>query len=130
MESQSSRNHELVVHILNQLREACNFIMLWNANINAEDDYLSSPDGMQKMAASCMMLESIGEGVKKIDKLIPGFLIENEPDILWKQIKGMRDRIAHGYFELDSSIIYDASVNEIPLLNDAFSRLLQKAYGN
>lgn len=43
-------------------------IIQWNKDIHTVDDYLSSSDGMQKMAANCMLLESLGEGVKKIDR--------------------------------------------------------------
>ncbi|MDE5607540.1 MAG: DUF86 domain-containing protein [Muribaculaceae bacterium] len=71
---------------------------------------------MQKMAASCMLIESIGEGVKKIDRLIPGFLYERFPDTQWKEIMGLRDHIAHGYFNLDADIIFDVVKNNIPLL--------------
>lgn len=41
----------------------------------------------------------------------------------WKEIKGLRDHIAHGYFNLDASIILDVTVNEIPRLKDAFESL-------
>lgn len=75
------------------------------------------------MAASCMLIESIGEGVKKLEKLMPGFLQENAPDVPWKNIKGLRDHIAHGYFNLDADIIFDVAVNEIPALKIIFEQL-------
>ncbi len=34
-----------------------------------------SSDGMQKLAASCMLIEAIGEGVKQIDKITKGELL-------------------------------------------------------
>lgn len=123
MESQSSHKPEIVCHILSQLIEACDMITTWNKSVNSSDDYLVSPSGMQIMAASCMLIESIGDGVKKIDRLLPDFLTDNEPDIPWKSIKGMRDHIAHGYFNLDADIIYDVAANEIPRLRCAFEHL-------
>ncbi len=122
MESQSLRNQELVLHILSQLVQACNLIITWNEGVASEDDYVTSPSGMEKMAATCMLLESIGESAKKIDRLMPDFLINNEPDIPWKQIKGLRDHIAHGYFELDATSIFDTT-KEIPELKEALIRL-------
>lgn len=77
---------------------------------------------MGKMAATCMLLESIGESAKKIDRLMPDFLIKNEPDIPWKQIKGLRDHIAHGYFELDATTIFETA-KEVPELKEALMRL-------
>ncbi|MCM1139325.1 MAG: DUF86 domain-containing protein [Muribaculum sp.] len=122
MESQSLHNQELVLHILGQLVQACDLIITWNEGIASEDDYLCSPTGMEKMAATCMLLESIGESAKKIDRLIPGFLTENEPAIPWKQIKGLRDHIAHGYFELDAVTIFETT-KEIQELKEALIRL-------
>lgn len=115
MESQSSHNQELVRHILGQLIQACDLITTWNEGVLSEDGYLCSPAGMEKMAATCMLLESIGESAKKIDRLMPGFLTENEPTIPWRQIKGLRDHIAHGYFELDAATIFETT-KEIPVL--------------
>jgi hypothetical protein len=51
-------------------------IIEWNKEVTTEEDYLTSSEGMQKMAASCMLIESIGEGVKKIDKIVPNLLSE------------------------------------------------------
>lgn len=68
------------------------------------------------MAASCMLIESIGEGIKKIDRLAPGFLETESPDTPWREIKGLRDHVAHGYFDLDADIIFNVVKEEIPLL--------------
>ncbi len=76
------------------------------------------------MAATCMLLEAIGEGVKKIDKLRPG-LLDSEPEIPWREIKGLRDHIAHGYFNLDAEIIFDVAVEELPPLKAALERLFK-----
>lgn len=78
---------------------------------------------MQITAASCMLIESIGEGVKKIDRHLPGFLQTNAPEVPWKDIKGLRDYIAHGYFNLDADIIFDVAVNEISELNKSIQQL-------
>lgn len=103
--------------------EACGLISLWNESVATSDDYLTSPDGMQKMAASCMLIESIGEGVKKIDRLAQGFLYDNYPNTQWKEIMGLRDHIAHGYFNLDADIIFDVVKTEIPTLQKTLKEL-------
>ena len=123
MESQYSHNAPLIGHILSQMIEACGLISLWNEEIHSSDDYLTSPNEMQKMAASCMLIESIGEGVKKIDRLTQGLLYDKFPNTPWKLIMGLRDHIAHGYFNLDSDIIFDVVKNEIPHLQSTLSDL-------
>ena len=122
MESQSSKTN-LISHILGQMIESCNLIMAWNVSIRDANDYPTSPMGMEKMAASCMLIETIGEGVKKIDKIAPGFLVEKSPETQWKQIMGLRDHIAHGYFNLDADIIFDVVKNEIPPLKDILKKI-------
>ena len=70
-----------------------------------------------------MLMEAIGEGVKKINKIVPGLLSEKSPETQWKQIMGLRDHIAHGYFNLDAEIIFDVVKNEIPVLKDTLNRI-------
>lgn len=123
MESSSSHSELIAGQILSQMIEACNMLSTWNDSVNSVDDYLLSSEGMQKLAANCMLIESIGEGIKKIESLLPGFLNANEPDIPWASIKGMRNHIAHGYFDIDADIVYDVVINEIPHLLASFIRL-------
>ena len=70
-----------------------------------------------------MLIESIGEGVKKIDRLVPGVLYIEFPNTQWKEIMGLRDHIAHGYFNLDAEIIYDVVKTEIPSLQNTLKKL-------
>lgn len=97
----------------------------WIAPIPDSDQLVDNSEGLKTLAAISMHIESIGEGVKKIDRLLPGFLNENAPQINWKGVKGMRDVIAHGYFNVDADIVYDVAVNEIPVLSKTFKDLLE-----
>jgi uncharacterized protein with HEPN domain len=124
MESESSHNKQIVKNLLAQINSSLKLISEWNVNIKAPEEYLVSPEGMRTLAATCMLLESIGEAVKKVDKLLPDYLQNVAPDIPWKQIKGMRDHIAHGYFDIDADVIYDAVVNDVDSLKTAIDALL------
>lgn len=126
MELKYSHNRAVAHHTLMQMSQACGTIMQWNRKITSVQDYLSSPEGMEKMAASCMLIQSIGEGVKKIDRLLPDFFNDNAPDIPWRSIKGLRDHIAHGYFNIDADIVFDVAINEIPRLKGVFDILRAK----
>ena len=48
-------------------------------------------------------LEIIGEAAKQIPEQIK----ERHPEIPWKQITGMRNRLIHGYFVVDYGIVWD-----------------------
>lgn len=124
MESQFFENITKIKEVLKRLLESCDFIIEWNQNINSVEDYVTSSAGVQTMAASCMLIENIGEGIKNIDKINSEFLETNAPDIPWRDYVGIRNRIAHGYHELDAEIIFDVSKNEIPELKETLRKLL------
>ena len=57
-------------------------------------------------------LEIIGEAVKQLP---PNFRTDY-PEIEWRKIAGMRDKLIHNYFGVDYDIVWDAVINEIPHL--------------
>lgn len=48
------------------------------------------------------LLEVIGEAAKGISEQFP----TTHPEIAWKQIAGTRDRLIHGYFDIDYDIVW------------------------
>lgn len=90
----------------------------WNKNVKSTESYYGSQTGMQLLAANCMLITAIGEGVNRINRILPNFLLSNFPEIPWYAIIGMRNHIAHGYFELDADVVFEAVTKDIPpLLN-------------
>ena len=72
-----------------------------------------------------MLLEAIGEGIKKIDKRTEsGLLRVICPEIPWKSIMGMRDHIAHGYFNIDADFVYDVVHRDLKPLRVAVGNLI------
>lgn len=96
----------------------------WNQHVDSVEDYYGSQSGMQLLAANCTLITAIGEGVNRINKILPEFLLLYFPEISWRAIIGMRNHIAHGYFELDADIIFEAVKTDIPQLLDAVHRAI------
>lgn len=119
MESQSFPQIEIVKDLLDQILNAIDTLQEWNNNIDKADYYLESPEGMKTLAANCMLLEAIGEGVKKIDRKTSQKLLLLRDEIPWKQVMGIRDHIAHGYFDINADLIFDVIKNDIEPLRDA-----------
>lgn len=112
-----SDSQYIVLSIFRQIESAIMLIQEWNASIKEVDDYLRDPSGVQVLSATCMQLQAIGEGVKHIDKYTNGELLYRRPEIPWKQVMGLRDHIAHGYFEIDAEIIFNTVTEDLePLL--------------
>ena len=96
----------------------------WNKNVHSTETYYSTQTGMQLLAANCTLITAIGEGINRINRIIPNFLQDNFPDVPWKSIVGMRNHIAHGYFELDADIVYEAVKNDIPPLGNTINKAI------
>lgn len=117
MESISSDKREVVLDILLQVKEAIENLMKWNQGITDMNQLLLSPSGTQDLAGNCMTIMAIGEGFRKIDKATDGQLLPLRPEIPWHQVFGLRNRIAHGYFDIDTDIISEVINNDLqPLL--------------
>lgn len=93
------------------------------AAIEAINDHLRRgglDDGLVFDAVRVRLIE-IGEAVKAL----PPDVLEQRPEIPWLQIGGMRDRLAHRYFDTSHAIL-TATVNEdLPELEDAVRAMLE-----
>ncbi len=65
-------------------------------------------------------LEIIGEAAKRL----PEDLRRRYPDIPWKGMAGMRDRIIHGYDNVDYQIVWEVVKRDIPQIRPKIERLL------
>ena len=124
MEFTSFDERELVTDILEQIKTAIGQLQEWNAGVTSEDDYYMSSGGMQKLAASCMLIEAIGEGVKQIDKITKGELLPERPEIPWSDVIGIRNHIAHGYFHINGTLVLSTIKNDLDSLQDAITYFL------
>lgn len=77
-----------------------------------EDDKTSS--------AVIRKFEIIGEATKRI----PEFVKAKTPDVPWKRMAGMRDRLIHAYFGVDYQLVWDAIKLEILELKPRLEKML------
>ena len=76
----------------------------------------------EKMRAVCMTLINIGELVKNLNN---DFRMEHN-QIPWKNIAGLRDVAAHGYFTLKMPDIWIYASQELPIHTALIKRLIEK----
>lgn len=66
-------------------------------------------------------LEIIGEATKKI----PDDFRAQHPQVAWRAMAGMRDRLIHDYFGVDYDLVWDVVRNRIPELRTQIKNLLE-----
>jgi uncharacterized protein with HEPN domain len=76
----------------------------------------------QATAALERFLEIVGEGVKRL----PADLRSRYPSVPWKEIAGTRDRLSHGYDDVDHQVLWDAVQNDVPLLLVTVEQMLKE----
>lgn len=119
MESLSSESKSIALDILEDILTAIEKLEERTKRVLSVNDFLDSPSGMVLLDATCMLLIAIGESLKNLDKTTNGLLLPTYPSIPWKNVKGLRDIIAHHYFDVDASQILWIIKNEMSPLKDA-----------
>ncbi len=114
----------LVLSILKQIDEALDKIKCRSEQIQSADDFTHSPSGMEKLDGICMLFVAIGEALKKIDKITNGSLLSQYAEIDWKGAMGLRDIIAHQYFDIDAEEVFWVCSHEVTQLSAAIKKMI------
>ncbi|MGQ0566091.1 MAG: HepT-like ribonuclease domain-containing protein [Gemmobacter sp.] len=67
----------------------------------------------QRAVVMCLMI--VGEAANRVMADHPAFA-DAQPGIPWRAIRGMRNRIAHGYFDIDLAVVWQTVQPELPPL--------------
>lgn len=76
----------------------------------------------QATAALERFIEIVGEGVKRL----PVELRARHPSVPWKEIAGTRDRLSHGYDDVDYQVLWDAVQKDVPALLGTVEQMLRE----
>jgi len=99
-------------------------------HILAEADYLIGCSGGLSLEAFetdetlrrafARSLEVIGEAAKKL----PDEYRARHPQVEWRALTGMRDRLIHAYFGVDYILVWDVVVHKVPKLRRQIAEIL------
>lgn len=114
-----------VVHLLQKIKQTLERIIANSKEIDSYQYYYLTPAGMERLESTCMLLIAVGESIKGIDKLTNKELLTQFPEIDWKGAMGIRDIIAHHYFDLDAEIVYNVVKKNLPDMLATINSILQ-----
>jgi len=99
-------------HMLDAVTEALEF----TKNKNRE----ALNDSRMLTLAIIKELEIVGEAASKLS---PEFKA-GQPHIPWGDIVGMRNRLTHGYFDIDLDRVWDTVIEDLEPLRDELERIV------
>jgi len=114
----------LLIERLETVRETLERIPRRFQGISRPEDFLDSPDGIDRMDAICMVLIAAGEEFKSIDRKTEGTLFSRYPGIDWRGAMGVRDVLAHGYFQVNVHQLFGICRDDIPRLIAALRTMI------
>ena len=119
-------DEELLYYSLKRIASTIERIINNSKSIDDSQYYVCTPAGMERLESTCMLLLAIGESIKGIDKMTQKQLLPNYPDVDWKGAMGIRDIIAHHYFDIDESIVYDVVKNKLPGMLETINKIIEE----
>jgi uncharacterized protein with HEPN domain len=78
---------------------------------------------MLRLHAICWELMTIGEAARHV----PSEVEASHPDVPWAIMRGMRNRIVHGYDQIKIEIVWEVVTADLPPLVPALERILLEA---
>ena len=92
--------------------------------IQTINDFLSSPERMEKFDAACMLIQVIGETAKKIDDRTHSNLFKLYPQVYWRGVFGCRNIISHEYGNVDPAQILSIIKKYLPELISCIQQII------
>ena len=117
---------ELLEDITVQILESINKVERRFSSIQTPGDFLRDNDGIDRLDGIVLMLITIGENLKRLEKYGGRSLMDEHPEIDWKGAIGARDFLSHHYFDLDAELIYNICEDHIIDLRSAIKDILAR----
>jgi uncharacterized protein with HEPN domain len=116
-------DRSLLFELLLELEEAIRRIERRFTQIQKADDFIAEDDGLDRLDGISMMLIAISENIRRLDRLMGESLANRYPEIPWSEIKGIRNILAHDYFDIDPEEIYRICREDLEILKRVLGKI-------
>jgi uncharacterized protein with HEPN domain len=102
-----TRLTDYLAHIEQAAAKACGYVQQLS-----KQDFIADERTQQAIILNLII---IGEAATK---LLQGFsdFLDKHPEVPWRSMKGMRNRVAHGYFDINLDLVWDTVQVALPEL--------------
>ena len=121
---------EVVVDMLRQIAETLERVRRSFSTVAQADDFYASDAGREKLDAISMKLLAVGEILKRIDHQTNKTLFAKYDEIDWTGFMGLRDVIAHDYYNINPVKIFAICSKETEPLLQTVNRIIEELEKN
>ena len=102
-----------LIERLEDILDTLGHILRRFAEVDSAEFFEQSNIGRDYLDAICMSLVAIGEAFKQIDGKTKGNFLAQYPEVDWRGVIGVRNVIAHGYFDIDVEQVFGICQNDM-----------------
>ena len=118
-------NRSLLLELVLELEEAIRRIERRFTGIHSPTDFTRDDEGLDRLDGISMMLIAISENIRRIDKAMGNQQLAEVSSVDWESVKGIRNILAHDYFNIDADEIYAICSGDLIQLKLAIAQLRQ-----
>lgn len=112
-----SRVADYLDHMLEASLQACAYV-----EGLSKEDFLNDKRTQQAVILNLILIGEEATKLLKDDEAFAG----QHPQVPWRSMKGMRNRIAHGYFEINLETVWDTVQIALPQLSAQLPAIRQR----
>jgi len=113
----NTTDKQRIDHIWGYCRDISDFIERFGENYNV---FMNDKAYYNSVAMCILQIGKLANGLSE------EFREETKNQMPWTKIRGMRNLVAHAYFQLDSSILWDTANNDIRNLESFCEKILKQ----